>query len=242
HLVGDTFTVRAGVSWTGRKQSMPYRDADKKPHVYQHSAGKPWTLTGAFRGRGAAGPAEITSKPFEQQVSDKRLIIEALVTCVKPGRAVVSYAAYLSWPRVGGEPPAELLPRYAEQLKTQDAVVVDSPPFRCLAPYEEPPRTAVRDRFTCPGVEEDPAGKEVDVLKIGGKCYPAFQFHIGEPDNCKARHWHWNHVPVKSFDGTSLPDPNPTECGFGKVGEVQEGAVKVNPDQVAPFIADFLKK
>jgi hypothetical protein len=242
HMVGETFTVRAGVTWTGRKESMPYWDADDKRHVYQHSSGKPWTLTGAFRGRGAAGPAEVLKQPFEQQISDRRFIVETKMTCVKPGRAVVSYSSYLSWPRVGGEPPAELLPRYAAQLKTQDAVVVDSPPFRCLSPYQAPPSTVAREPFTCPGIEEDPDGKEVDVLKIDGKCYPAFQFHIGEPDACKARHWHWNHVPVKSLDGGSRPDPNPSECGFGKVGEVQTGRIKVNPDQVAPFLSEFLKK
>ncbi|MEM2160801.1 MAG: hypothetical protein QXN55_07610, partial [Candidatus Nitrosotenuis sp.] len=60
------------------------------------------------------------------------------------------------------------------------------------------------------------SAEQLQVISIGGKDYPASQFKLSHPDSgCDFEHLHANTGTVTALDGTTLPDPDPTGCGFG---------------------------
>ncbi len=244
HMVGESFTVTAGVTSTGRKTKMRYRDAEGNPQTFEFGAGSPWSLKGHFLGGGNVSPGNVLNKPDRLDVAERRYLAEARFTCVKPGIATVKYVADIHWPRDGARRPEGVWNKYRAQIDSQEqTLVVDSPVFRCLAKPEpaKPSRAAAGQPF-CPGVTEDPNGQEIEVLRIGDKCYPKPQFHAANPDNCDARHWHPNMPQVVALDGSKATDPNSRSCGFGKVGEVPEGKVKLSADEAAKFIGGNLER
>jgi hypothetical protein len=67
---------------------------------------------------------------------------------------------------------------------------------------------------------------ETIVLIIDGQHYPAIQFISALADACGDAHYH-AHEPVRSLEGNVIEeDPNPGECGFGKVHEVPTQTVQ----------------
>ncbi|CAE6498541.1 conserved hypothetical protein [Candidatus Nitrosotenuis uzonensis] len=83
-------------------------------------------------------------------------------------------------------------------------------------------------------VEED---RQVAALVIGGKYYPLSQFvevPAHEP-NCDASHYHSEISPVVSSDGTTMVDPNPSTCGFGKVGIIPVDVIFMSEGQINAF-------
>lgn len=243
HYVGETFPVRAGAFFTGKSRTVEYYTAAGVLRSWTHGAGKPWSLSGVFEGGANVSPATIPDAPPTTSIAQDRFTVEKQFTCVSPGVAMVSYRATLNWPRVGGEVPAEVLAIHhgAEFTSTSDVMRVDSPVFRCIAKEEEKkdePKTALQP--FCPGVEEDPNGMIVDVLKSGNECYPTMQFHQAGADKCDATHWHGNAGMAISLTGRTWTDPS--GCGFGRISEVSAGQVKLSPDAAAPFIGETLTR
>lgn len=239
HMVGESFEVRAGVTFTGRSKTIRYF-VDKASKSFTFKAGSPWTLKGHFSGNDKVTPHDVLNKPDRKDVTARREQASARFTCLRPGLAKVSYVADLFW-TIDKVLPADLPEKYRKQIKNEQIMVVDSPLFRCLAPAPPPStNSAVAPTPFCPGTEEDPNGVEVPVLRYGNKCYPTPQFHVGQPDNCKATHWHANVGSAVALDGTKTADPNPHECGYGKTTEVPAGVVRLSPDQAAPFIGGVL--
>jgi hypothetical protein len=238
HMVGESFPIAATVvKKRNIEQTMGYWIEDVR-HEYKHKAADPWTLGGTFTVRGsAAAPTNKFDAPRKGVIAGERNRAEATFTCTSPGAANIAYTADITWARGGGEPPAQLLPRYAAQLEPSEKIVVESPTFFCKSatplPKKEEPRTAAPVAF-CPEVVEDPNGQEIDVLKKGAECYPVMQFHQADADKCDAKHWHANAGTARSVMGYMWSDPS--GCGFGKTSEVQAGKVKLSPDQVAPYI------
>ncbi|MEW6043055.1 MAG: hypothetical protein AB1608_02220 [Thermoproteota archaeon] len=90
--------------------------------------------------------------------------------------------------------------------------------------------------------QEEPAqpqsdGREVAVLVIGGKYYPLSQFFVVEAHtpNCDSLHYHSEFSQVRSSDGTMISDPNPSTCGFGKVGLIPVDVITMTQQQVDAF-------
>lgn len=240
HLVGETFPVVASVVHRGRSQDMPYW-RDEVRHIYTHGAGYPWSLKGAFKGTERLSPIIADNRPPRIDVSNNRYRVDAQFTCVTPGPATVVYEAALVWPRTGGEPPQELLPRYANQLETSQTLTIESPVFFCKdtpSKKKEEPRAAVQQ--PCPGIAEDrDTGTKVSVLSFAGKCWPAAQFHVAGPDQCDADHYHANARTVYALDGSSQVDPD--GCGFGKTADIPTHDVWLDLDTVAPFVGALLE-
>lgn len=241
HMVGESFPVSATVIKRNTAQEMPYwvmENEKEVRRVFTHRAEDPWTLAANFISFGrAVAPSQVLDVPRNGVVRGDRYRAEATFTCTSPGPATITYSADISWNRAG-EVPAELLPRYAEQLRTADVIMAASPTFLCKSatplPEKEKPRIDPRRESFCPGVDEDPNGTEIDVLKSGSECYPTTLFHQAEVDKCDALHWHANEGHARSLKGNVWVDPN--GCGLGKVKSVPAGKVKLSPDQVAPYI------
>ncbi len=94
---------------------------------------------------------------------------------------------------------------------------------RCLA-AEPTPTSGVDPRTPTPAISTGDAlaeaTPEVVVLVIEGEHFPAEQFIGAQADACDSAHYH-AHQPVRSLEGTVIEeDPNPGECGFGRVSEV----------------------
>lgn len=72
------------------------------------------------------------------------------------------------------------------------------------------------------------AGSEVEMLVINGHYFPKSFFHVANPDECKAGHYHANSPDdiayglkdKNSLEIVSMTDPSRRSCGFGKVSEV----------------------
>ena len=236
HMVGESFPVRATVLKRNVEQTMGYWKENVRSE-YKHKAIDPWTLGGTFTARGkAAAPTNKFDVPRKGPITGDRYHAEATFTCTSPGPATIAYKAELTWTRGGGEPPQELLPRYAAQLEPSEVLITESPTFLCKSdtplPREES-RTAPPTAL-CPGVDEDPNGNEIDVLKQGAECFPTLQFHQAGKDKCDATHWHANVGSARSLKGATWVDPS--GCGFGRVSEVAAGKIKLSADQVAPYI------
>lgn len=70
--------------------------------------------------------------------------------------------------------------------------------------------------------------KMVDVIEYGGKLIPIDQIHSGRGEECdREEHWHGNGAPAIALDGSSVSDPAPSGCGFGKTKSVP---IKTVPD------------
>lgn len=241
HMVGESFPVRATVIKRNTEQEMPYwvgEGANEERRVWKHRAEDPWTLAANFLSFGSAvAPTQVYDVPRQSTQSGDRYRAEATFTCTSPGPAHVMYSADVSWARTG-EVPAEFLPRYEEQLRTRDHIMVNSPTFLCKSatplPKKEKPKLDPRRESFCPGVDEDPNGTEMDVLKSGTECYPTMLFHQAEKDKCDATHWHANEGSARSLKGSTWVDPS--GCGLGKVESVPAGKIKLSPDQAAPYI------
>ncbi|HTK04419.1 MAG TPA: hypothetical protein VL500_02455 [Candidatus Eisenbacteria bacterium] len=242
HMVGESFTTVATVTYTGKKKDLSYF-ANKVAKTYSFGAGRPWALKGHFAGGSNVSPDNVLLRPDRHDTSDRRERVEARFTCKKPGFGTIKYVADLFWPIDGPVIPADLPERYRKQIRQEQVMVVDSPIFRCLAPAPPPgEKPKVAPTPFCPGVVEDPNGIEVVVFRFGEKCYPAEQFHRAEPDRCDAQHWHANTGVAIALDGTKMPDPNPGGCGFAKLSEARSGIVKLSPAQAAPFIGGVLER
>ena len=83
------------------------------------------------------------------------------------------------------------------------------------------------DEGACSDVE---AGDEVlvfvEVMVIGGENFPIEQFHEAGADACSGDHYHG--PQVFSLEGSSMFDPNGSECGFGKSGDVTIDMISVS--------------
>lgn len=245
HMVGESFTARATVHWTGRETTMRYWDeATGTARSFTFGAGRPWGLRGHFMGSpGKLSPYLAEHLPDQMSVPGRSHEVQTTFRCESPGLAKVKYVAFLSWPRTGEPRPAGVRENYRAQIDaTSHMVTVESPPFRCLtpAPPAEEPRTAAP--FSCPGVEPTTDGVDIEVLVIDGQCYPVSQFHVAEPDACGERHWHWNGSPVVSFTDTKKNDPNTSGCGFGTVGELTPQAITVGQDDAARFLGGVMDR
>ncbi len=82
--------------------------------------------------------------------------------------------------------------------------------------------------------------KQVAVLVIGGKYYPLSQFFevSAHQPNCDALHYHSELSHVRSTDGVLLSDPNPSTCGFGKVGLIPVDVITMTQEQIDAFKTD----
>lgn len=108
---------------------------------------------------------------------------------------------------------------------------------RCLAPDLTPTTgidpgtpsleaTAIDFGTVTPVPQTDGPTVEEIVLIIGGEHYPALQFISAQPDACGDFHYH-AHQPVRSLEGTVIEvDPDPNNCGFGKLSEVPSETVQ----------------
>lgn len=245
HMVGESFTARATVHWTGRKTTMRYWDqATDSPRSFTFGAGRPWGLRGHFIGNfPVLSPTSVEHLPDQVSVADRSFEVNTTFKCERAGLAKVKYVAFLAWPRDGEPRPEGVWEKYRAQAdSTSHMVTVESPPFRCLvpAPPAEEPRTAAP--FSCPGVEPTEDGVEIEVFVIDGQCYPASQFHVANPDACGERHWHWNGSPVVSFTDTKKNDPNTSGCGFGTVGELTPQTITVGQDDAAKFLGGVMER
>lgn len=79
----------------------------------------------------------------------------------------------------------------------------------------------------------------VPCLKVGGQHYPMYQFEVANnpADVCPDPHWHTPYATVYPLESPSvgIPDPNPHECGFGKVPEVPREDYVVTLDNFNSF-------
>lgn len=240
HYVGDSFAYEVAVDKNNIERSRVYYDAAGVLRTWKYGAGTPWILSGIFRTNGPVSPNEIKDRPNGMSVSGNRATAADRFTCTAPGVATITYALGIGWTRTGGAvPPAILNSAHGPEFnETTDTMTVRSPEFRCI-PKEsatDPKResyTSVLDSF-CPGVTEDPNGKEIDVLRSGSECYPTIQFHQAHADKCDDTHWHATMGSARSLKGNMWADPS--GCGFGKIKDVPAGKVKLSPDQAAPFI------
>lgn len=112
----------------------------------------------------------------------------------------------------------------------QDAQMMETTP-EPLEPDTE--HEAIQDTTTEPAETV----RQVAVLVIGGKYYPLSQFvevpaHV---PNCDSIHYHSEFQNIRSTDGAILSDPNPSTCGFGKVGLIPVDVVTMTQDQVDSF-------
>lgn len=82
--------------------------------------------------------------------------------------------------------------------------------------------------------------KQVAVLVISGKYYPLSQFFevSAHQPNCDALHYHSEFSSIRSTDGTFISDPNPSTCGFGKVGLIPVDVISMTQEQIDAFKAD----
>lgn len=85
--------------------------------------------------------------------------------------------------------------------------------------------------------EPEETGRQVAVLVIGGKYYPLSQFAEvpAHNPNCDSIHYHSEFQSVYSTDGAALSDPNPSTCGFGKVGLLPVDVVTMTQSQIDAF-------
>jgi hypothetical protein len=90
------------------------------------------------------------------------------------------------------------------------------------------------DSFVAP---PEPEGKNVSVLVIGGKNYPALQFNSAHPDACTVLHYHSPFPKVYSVDLYSITDPDKPKCGFGPVDSVPVTEVFMTKAQIDAFVA-----
>jgi len=78
---------------------------------------------------------------------------------------------------------------------------------------------------------------KIAVLNIGGEQYPITQFTTwkwqGECDD--AWHYHTNSGHAINLNLLGLPDPDPEECGYGKVSDIDISFVHWNREQVDAF-------
>ncbi|CAD6515621.1 exported hypothetical protein [metagenome] len=79
--------------------------------------------------------------------------------------------------------------------------------------------------------------KQITVFVIDGKYYPQSQFTEMQthPPTCDSLHYHSLTSKVYSLDGTVISDPNPSGCGFGKVGLIPITVITVTPEQISTF-------
>jgi hypothetical protein len=78
--------------------------------------------------------------------------------------------------------------------------------------------------------------KNIEVLVIGGKHYPVYQFHKSPPDVCDGEHWHTSMTEVFPVDGNQgIKDPAPNACGFGKTGQIPLEKYPVTEEQIRKF-------
>lgn len=77
---------------------------------------------------------------------------------------------------------------------------------------------------TCKGKPAEcvPNAVQIQALFYQGKLIPLTQVHSGTGKECDGGvgHWHANGSAAKALDGSTVSDPDPNGCGFGKVGEV----------------------
>ncbi|USN87519.1 MAG: C39 family peptidase [Candidatus Nomurabacteria bacterium] len=247
HYVGDRFTVVATVVMrNGERQYMFYTDEDGKSQAYWHAAKGPWTLDGVITGGGPISPGRLVGRPTVTTVNGDRYRLEQTYQCVEPGLAKVTYEANVTWTvEDSGQLPPDMAKRYEDQLKPEATFKINSPIFQCLTQdvglIDEPTGLSLPEpKPVCEGVEENPEGKEIEVLKLGKECYPKVQFHVGGAmDPCQAEHWHAG-GKVFSLLGTETEDPNPNACGFGKLSEVKVEKIKISPDTAAKFLGGVL--
>jgi len=82
----------------------------------------------------------------------------------------------------------------------------------------------------------DPDETVVVCVKLfNGDYYPCTQFFIGDHGVCGEAHYHSIFGFVYSILLVTTPDPDPTECGFGKVSELPDGSIQMTNEQVANF-------
>src|SRR3989338_910741 len=89
-----------------------------------------------------------------------------------------------------------------------------------------------------------PDTSRVEALVINGGYYPKSQFHAASPDRCNASHWHaggtvYGLKTKTSTDIVNATDPNPTSCGFGKIGEVPEEFIDITFEQSTELIKNI---
>jgi len=160
HMVGDKFLVTAVTTATRKSAAYKYWK-DGTEHAYTQSAGNPWGVEGEMEGSANLSPAGVKKNvPALTRLSHNRFTVETQYKCETPGIATIKYTAKLSWPRVGGEPPAELTASLGHQLDTNDTITVESPPFMCYAAPEPEPKVD-QPPVTPPAVPADGGGTTV---------------------------------------------------------------------------------
>ncbi len=98
----------------------------------------------------------------------------------------------------------------------------------------ESPDTESEDDPEEDNEEEEQSTRNISVLIIEDKRYPANQFTVAEPDACGAEHWHAE-TRVYALDGSSTVDPNPNECGFGTTAELQPQEIEVTSKEIENY-------
>jgi hypothetical protein len=107
---------------------------------------------------------------------------------------------------------------------------VKTPPTETVPDEKEPTETQ--------SAEDE---KQVAVLVINGKYYPLSQFFkvSAHQPNCDALHYHSELSQVRSTDGAFFSDPNPSTCGFGKVGLIAVDVITITKEQIDAFKKDI---
>jgi hypothetical protein len=77
----------------------------------------------------------------------------------------------------------------------------------------------------------------VQVFNIGGKDYPIYQFVSSSPDNCNDYHFHTLGGKAYAIDGSTLNDPAPSGCGFGKTNSMGFTSAGVYKSQITAWEA-----
>lgn len=115
--------------------------------------------------------------------------------------------------------------------------VWDSNQKNAKSDYDQSLPTDAETEPAKPAKEIEDGTTLVDMLVYGGGYFPTYQFKEAEADLCEATHWHAKEAKVYglvSLDSTEiigLVDPQPSQCGFGKVSEVKRESRKISQAQ-----------
>ena len=79
------------------------------------------------------------------------------------------------------------------------------------------PPTTTPTATTPPTTTPPSGGADISVVNVGGRIIPIRKLRIGGPEaGCASDHYHAS--SAIACDGTSVPDPAPSNCGYGLVG------------------------
>lgn len=239
HYVWEKFNTTVIVSENWKSETIEW-DWEK----YKIKMIWPWKLTWKFNTSSIISPKNLEKAPDKTQVNWKKFRIEESFTCTKSWLAYIEYTANISWVKTWAwNVPEKIQKEYWKLLLAIDTITVRSPSFKCIENSKSTPETSYTEThksFNCEWFEEDPEWKEIELLKLWKECFPKFQFRWwgNAHDNCWAGHYHWAKSDiVYSLKWTAKTDPDINACGFWKIDEIETWKIKLNQDQMSPFIS-----